>query len=178
MRKLLLILAVLAAVAGAGFAAGKTLVYGTTEKMTNLDPAEAYDFHTWEIFYNVYQGLLNYAPGGTKLVPGMAESYTANAAGDEFTFKLRKGVKFTDGSPFNAEAVKWTIDRVMALEGPAFLAGHGLRGLGQRGGRQHGEVQAQVPLRLLRLPGGLPAVLPRQPEHLSRRTRSSGIPPR
>jgi peptide/nickel transport system substrate-binding protein len=122
MRKLLLILAVLAAVAGAGFAAGKTLVYGTTEKLTNLDPAEAYDFHTWEIFYNVYQGLLNYAPGGTKLVPGMAESFSANAAGDEFTFKLRKGVKFTDGSPFNAQAVKWSIDRGMALKGqPSWL---------------------------------------------------------
>ena len=46
MRKLLLILAVLAAVAGLGFAAGKTLVYGTTEKMTTLAPAAAYDFHT------------------------------------------------------------------------------------------------------------------------------------
>ncbi|HJX40895.1 MAG TPA: ABC transporter substrate-binding protein, partial [Anaerolineales bacterium] len=122
MKKLLLILAVLAALAGAGFAAGKTLVYGTTEKLTNLDPAEAYDFHTWEIFYNVYQGLLNYAPGGTKLVPGMAVSFSANAAGDEFTFKLRKGVKFTDGSPFNAQAVKWSIDRGMALKGqPSWL---------------------------------------------------------
>jgi len=84
--------------------------------MTNLDPAEAYDFHTWEIFYNVYQGLLNYAPGGTQLVPGVAESYSANSTGDEFTFKLRKGVKFTDGSPFNAEAVKWSIERVIALK--------------------------------------------------------------
>jgi peptide/nickel transport system substrate-binding protein len=122
MRKLLLILAVLLAVTGLGFAAGKTLVYGTTEKMTNLDPAEAYDFHTWEIFYNVYQGLLNYIPGGTELVPGLAESYSANAAGNEFTFKLRKGVKFTDGSPFNAEAVKWSIDRVIRLAGqPSWL---------------------------------------------------------
>jgi peptide/nickel transport system substrate-binding protein len=122
MKKLFLILAVLLAVAGMGFAAGKTLVYGTTEKMTNIDPAEAYDFHTWEIFYNVYQGLLSYVPGGTQLVPALAESYSANPAGDEFTFKLRKGVKFTDGSPFNAQAVKWSIDRVIALKGqPSWL---------------------------------------------------------
>mgnify|MGYP000066165350 CR=1 FL=1 len=122
MRKLLLILTALLAVAGLGLAAGKTIVYGTTDKMTNLDPAEAYDFHTWEIFYNVYNGLLNYAPGTTQIVPGLAESYSANAAGDEFTFKLRKGVKFTDGSPFNAQAVKWSIDRVMALGGdPSWL---------------------------------------------------------
>jgi peptide/nickel transport system substrate-binding protein len=117
MRKFLLLLAVLLAVTGLGFAAGKTLVYGTTEKMTNMDPAEAYDFHTWEIFYNVYNGLLNYEPGGTKLVPGLAQSFTVNDKGDEFTFKLRKGVKFTDGSPFNAQAVKWSIERVIRLKG-------------------------------------------------------------
>jgi len=122
MKRALLILALAILAAGAVCGAGKTIVYGTTDKLTNLDPAEAYDFHTWEIFYNVYQGLLNYAPGSTQIVPGMAESYTANPAGDEFTFKLRKGVKFTDGSPFNAQAVKWSIERVMALKGdPSWL---------------------------------------------------------
>jgi len=122
MKRLLLILALGILAAGAVIGAGKTIVYGTTEKMTNLDPAEAYDFHTWEIFYNVYQGLLNYTPGTTQIVPGMAESYSANPAGDEFTFKLRRGVKFTDGSPFNAQAVKWSIDRGMALKGqPSWL---------------------------------------------------------
>ena len=98
MKKLLCILVVLASVAGLTFAGGtpasetKTLVYATTEKLTNLDPAEAYDFHTWEIFQNIYQGLLGYAPGTTDIVPGLAESYTINDAGDEFTFKLRQGV--------------------------------------------------------------------------------------
>ena len=122
MKRLLLILALVILAAGVVVGAGKTIVYGTTEKMTNLDPAEAYDFHTWEIFYNVYQGLLNYTPGTTQIVPGMAESYSANPAGDEFTFKLRKGVKFTDGSPFNAQAVKWSIERVMTLAGqPSWL---------------------------------------------------------
>ncbi|RKX83713.1 MAG: peptide ABC transporter substrate-binding protein, partial [Spirochaetes bacterium] len=100
----------------------KTLVYGTTEKVTDLDPASAYDFHTWEIFQNIYQGLLSYPPGKTNLVPGLAVSYKANAASDQFTFKLRKDVKFTDGTPFNAKAVKWTIDRVMRLKGdPSWL---------------------------------------------------------
>jgi len=122
MKRALLILALAILAAGAVFGAGKTIVFGTTDKMTNLDPAEAYDFHTWEIFYNVYNGLLNYAPGTTQIVPGMAESYSVNPAGDEFTFKLRRGVKFTDGSPFNAQAVKWSIDRGMALKGqPSWL---------------------------------------------------------
>ena len=99
-----------------------TLVYGTTEKVTDMDPANAYDFHTWEIFQNIYQGLVAYAPGTTDLVPALALSWAANAAGDEFTFKLRKGVKFSDGTPLTAEIVKWTIDRNAALKGdPSWL---------------------------------------------------------
>jgi len=99
-----------------------TLVCGTTEKVTDMDTASAYDFHTWEILQNIYQGLLAYTPGTTELVPGLAESYTVNAAGDEYTFKLRQGQKFTAGTPFNAKAVKWSIDRVMALKGdPSWL---------------------------------------------------------
>ena len=130
MKRLFAFLFVLALTAGVAFAgagaeataAPKILVYGTTEKVTDLDPAHAYDFHTWEIFYNIYQGLWAYEPGTTNLVPGLAESYTANSAGDEYTFKLRKGLKFTDGTPFTADAVKWSIDRVIALEGdPSWL---------------------------------------------------------
>ncbi|MBW2121861.1 MAG: peptide ABC transporter substrate-binding protein, partial [Deltaproteobacteria bacterium] len=52
----------LAFVPAKGFAR-ETLVYGTTEKVIDMDPANAYDFHTWEIFYNIYQGLLKYPPG-------------------------------------------------------------------------------------------------------------------
>ncbi len=104
------------------FAAGGTIVYGTTERVTDMDPANAYDFHTWEIFYNIYQGLLSYPAGETELVPGLAESYTISDDGKEYTFKLREGVSFTDGTPFNADAVKWSIDRVMRLGGdPSWL---------------------------------------------------------
>jgi peptide/nickel transport system substrate-binding protein len=99
-----------------------TLVYGTTEKVSDMDPANAYDFHTWEIFQNIYQGLVAYAPGTTDIIPALAESWSSNAKGDEFTFKLRKGVKFSDGTPLTAEIVKWTIDRNAALKGdPSWL---------------------------------------------------------
>jgi len=118
---LFVVIAALAILPAKGFAK-ETLVYGTTEKVIDMDPANAYDFHTWEIFYNIYQGLLKYPPGETTLVPGLAESYDISADGKEYTFKLRKGLKFTDGTPFDAEAVKWSIDRVIALEGdPSWL---------------------------------------------------------
>ena len=101
---------------------GSTLVYGTTEKVTDMDPASAYDFHTWEIFQNIYQGLVAYTPGTTDLVPALAESWKANAKGDVFTFKLRTNVKFSDGTPLTADVVKWTIDRNAALKGdPSWL---------------------------------------------------------
>jgi peptide/nickel transport system substrate-binding protein len=100
----------------------QTLVYGTTDKISDIDPANAYDFHTWEIFYNTMDGLVGYEPGGSTLVPALATGWSSNAAGDEFTFKLRKGVKFSDGTPFDASVVKWTIDRNTAIEGdPSWL---------------------------------------------------------
>jgi peptide/nickel transport system substrate-binding protein len=102
--------------------AKKAIVYGTAEKVIDMDPANAYDFHTWEIFYNIYQGLLRYPPGKTNLVPGLAKSYSISADGKEYTFKLREGVKFSDGTPFDAQAVKWSLDRVIALKGdPSWL---------------------------------------------------------
>lgn len=131
MKKLMLGLAVLVLATGVVFAEGQgeqaagakdTLVYATTEKVTDMDPANAYDFHTWEIFQNVGRGLLAYKPGTTELIPGLATDYEVNEAGDVYTFYLREGVKFSDGSEFTAEDVKWSIDRVMRLEGdPSWL---------------------------------------------------------
>jgi len=99
-----------------------TLVYGTTEKVTDMDPANAYDFHTWEIFENIYRGLLGYPPGETNLVPGLADSYDVVDDGKGYVFKLKEGVKFSDGTPFDANAVKWSIDRVIRIAGdPSWL---------------------------------------------------------
>jgi peptide/nickel transport system substrate-binding protein len=118
---LFVVITALAFIPVKGFAK-ETLVYGTTDKVIDMDPANAYDFHTWEIFYNIYQGLLKYPPGKTNIVPGLAESYDVSEDGMEYTFKLRKGVEFSDGTPFDADAVKWSIDRVIALEGdPSWL---------------------------------------------------------
>ncbi|RLE15142.1 peptide ABC transporter substrate-binding protein [Candidatus Aerophobetes bacterium] len=94
----------------------KPIVLGTTDKITVLDPAKTYDFYTWEVFHNIGEGLLKYKPGTTELMPGIAKSYRVSSDGLEYTFKLREGLKFTDGQPLNAAAVKWSIDRVMRLK--------------------------------------------------------------
>jgi peptide/nickel transport system substrate-binding protein len=97
---------------------GEALIIGTTDKVTVLDPADSYDFHTWEIHHNTMDTLLHYVPGTTDLEPGLAAAMPeVSDDGLEYTFQLVEGVSFPDGTPFNAEAVKWSIDRVFALEG-------------------------------------------------------------
>ncbi|HSR31756.1 MAG TPA: transporter substrate-binding domain-containing protein, partial [Anaerolineae bacterium] len=93
------------------------LIIGTTDKITVLDPADSYDFHTWEIHHNTMDTLLHYIPGTTELEPGLATDYDVSDDGMEYTFNLVEGVSFPDGTPFNAEAVKWSYDRVVRLEG-------------------------------------------------------------
>lgn len=93
----------------------KPIILGTTDKITVLDPAKCYDFYTWEIFNNIGEGLLKYKPGTTEIVPGIAESYEVSENGKVYTFHLRPGLKFTDGTPLDASAVKYSIDRVMKL---------------------------------------------------------------
>jgi len=119
---IIIVIIVVAAIAGIAYyylalkPAPKPLTLGTTDKITVLDPAKCYDFFTWEIFNNIGEGLLKYKPGTTELEPGLAESYTVSEDGLEYTFKLREGLKFDDGTPLNATAVKWSIDRVMKLD--------------------------------------------------------------
>ena len=59
----------------------------------------------------MYESLLQYAPDGT-LKPMLADSWTINADAKTYRFKLHPGVKFSDGAPFNADAVKASLDRL------------------------------------------------------------------
>jgi len=98
------------------------IIIGTTDSITDLDPANSYDFHTWEIHHNTMDTLLTYIPRGTQLQPGLAESYDISDDGLEYTFHLRSGLHFPDGAPFNADAVAWSINRVIRLQGdPSWL---------------------------------------------------------
>ena len=106
----------------AGPQAKDTIVIGTTDKIISLDPANAYDYMSVNVIQNVMDGLLRYKPGTTELEPDLAESYTVSSDGLVYTFNIRQGVTFHDGSPLNATVVKWSIDRAMQMEGdPAFL---------------------------------------------------------
>ncbi len=76
-----------------------------------LDPARIDDLESAKPIGNIYEGLTRYAADSTEIEPCLAEAWTISDDGLSYTFTLREGVKFHDGTPFNAEAVKFNIDR-------------------------------------------------------------------
>lgn len=79
---------------------------------TGLDPALGTDSAAVNLYAVIYDTLVMYKPGDKlELAGGLAESWTISPDGLIYTFKLRQGVKFHDGSEFNAEAVKFNLDR-------------------------------------------------------------------
>ncbi|MEV0638945.1 ABC transporter substrate-binding protein [Streptomyces sp. NPDC050619] len=107
--------------------AGKTITVGTTDAVTSLDPAGAYDAGSWALFSNVFQSLLTFEPGGATPVPDAAES-CAFARGDLRTYRcrLRAGLTFPSGRAVTGEDVKYSFDRVTKINsevGPASLLG-------------------------------------------------------
>ena len=92
-------------------------ILGTTDSWSSFEPAWVYSFHDWELFHQCADGLLNIVPGTAgEVVEALAESYTISDDGLEYTFKLREGVVFPDGTPFNADAVVFSFDRIAAVD--------------------------------------------------------------
>jgi peptide/nickel transport system substrate-binding protein len=88
----------------------------------NIDPAIGFDSDTLMLVRNVYEGLLEYVPGGTTVRPGLAKSYTVSPDGLTYTFNLRNGVVFHDGTKFDAAAAVASLNRIREInQGPATL---------------------------------------------------------
>jgi peptide/nickel transport system substrate-binding protein len=98
------------------------IIIGVTDKVTDLDPANAYDFFTWEVLSNVMEGLVKYEPGTLNIIPGLAERWEVSGDGRVWTFYLRSNLKFADGTPLTARDVVRSVERVMKINGdPAWL---------------------------------------------------------
>ena len=100
---------------------GGTLVFGRGGDSVGLDPAYETDGNSFMVCDNVFEALVNYKDESTALEPGLAESWTISDDGLTYTFKLRKGVKFHDGTKFNADAVVFSIGRMMKERNVKFL---------------------------------------------------------
>lgn len=99
-----------------------TAVMGTFP--TPLDPAIGAGGPHYRVFVNAYEGLLAYERGTVRLIPALAESWTSSADLTTFTFRIRRGVRFHDGTVLDAETVKLAFDRVKKIGmGPSVFLG-------------------------------------------------------
>jgi peptide/nickel transport system substrate-binding protein len=99
--------------AGAQAKPGGTLTYGFWQPVTNLDPQAG----TLQIEALINQGIQDRIvwkkPGDQAYYPGLATSWESTPDFTSYTLKLRNDVKFHDGTPFNAQAIKYTFDRIV-----------------------------------------------------------------
>ncbi|MBM3572528.1 MAG: ABC transporter substrate-binding protein, partial [Alphaproteobacteria bacterium] len=112
----LIAIAVLTIGLGAATAAGQALRIGLAEDADILDPHLARTFVGRIVFASLCDKLVD-IDANLKLVPQLATSWTTSEDGKEVVFKLRQNVVFHDGQPFNAEAVKYNIDRAKTIQG-------------------------------------------------------------
>ncbi len=96
-------------------ATGGTLIFGRGGDSLTLDPAEAIDGESGKVCDVLYDTLVQYREATTDLEPGLAETWQRSADGLIWTFHLRQGVQFHDGTPFDADAVVFSLTRPLAL---------------------------------------------------------------
>jgi ABC-type dipeptide transport system, periplasmic component len=103
--------ALFAALLCSSAAASGTLVVAGSGEPATLESANAHDSVTMHVQRQIYDRLINVKPGSTDLAPGLATSWAPNKDATSWTFTLRRGVKFHDGTPFNADAVVFNLRR-------------------------------------------------------------------
>ncbi|MCX7304846.1 MAG: ABC transporter substrate-binding protein [Hyphomicrobiales bacterium] len=113
-RKSVLAAALVVLVSNAAYAARTDLVLGIPLEPPNLDPTAGAAAAIDEVLYaNVFEGLTRIGARG-EVLPALAESWTVSDDGKVYTFKLRTSVKYHDGTDFNADDVKFSLDRARA----------------------------------------------------------------
>ncbi len=81
-----------------------TIIIGTTDEVHSLDAQDAYAVHDWEILKNTGVPLLTYPPGEADLILGAAADWPeVSDDGKTYTFKLKEGITFADGTPLTAQ---------------------------------------------------------------------------
>ncbi len=94
------------------------LVVGQIAEPKALDPAAVTAVNDFRILMNVYDGLVRYKSGTLEVEPALATDWEISEDGTEYTFNLREGVSFHDGTPFNAEAVVFNFERMLNEDHP------------------------------------------------------------
>lgn len=98
----------------------KSLVVAGGTTAVSMDIHKVTDSPSFTILEHINETLFVMTPSG-EIKPHLAESFTANPDGKSYTIKLKSGIKFSDGTPFNAEAVKLNFERVLKPETKAAM---------------------------------------------------------
>lgn len=100
----------------------KVMVVASGQDIPNVDPHVASGYSSIALLRNLYDSLVRIEGNPPSIVPALAESWLVSDDGKEYLFRLRADARFHDGSPVTAEAVKYSLDRLMRLnKGPAWM---------------------------------------------------------
>lgn len=102
---------------------GGVLVFARSGDSVGLDPARETDGESFYGATQVFDNLVEFKPGTTEIQPALAESWEIAENGMEVVFNLREGVKFHDGTDFNAEAVVFSLGRQLYEDHPYYDLG-------------------------------------------------------
>ncbi|WP_138759501.1 ABC transporter substrate-binding protein [Modestobacter altitudinis] len=108
---------------GGSSGGGASLTIGTSDKITTIDPAGAYDNGSFAVMNQVYPFLMNTTPGNPDVQPDIAESADFTSPTD-FTVTLKPGLTFVNGHELTSSDVKFSFDRILKINdenGPASL---------------------------------------------------------
>jgi ABC-type transport system substrate-binding protein len=101
---------------------GGTLRFAVPASLATLDPAIGYDEISSYMLHALFDTLVDYAPDGLTLVPRLAARWEISPDGLVYTFELRAGIAFHDGTPITAAHVKYGLERVLALPDSPFTS--------------------------------------------------------
>ena len=105
--------------------ADTTLVVSMAADPTGLDPESVENNTSGFVMATIYDSLTAYKPGTVEVAPGLAKSWDITEDGLSYTFHLRTGVKFHDGTPFNAKTYVQDLDRWLNKNDPNYIFKNG-----------------------------------------------------
>ena len=103
---------------GAAWAQDSQIVVGLQAEPVTLDAHQISDYNSSRTAMPMFEGLVRFKDGSTEVEPGLAESWEVSEDGLTYTFRLREGLTFHDGTPVDAEAAKFSVERQTDPDNP------------------------------------------------------------